>query len=313
MLVAENPIVIVGCADDNYSMPLATTMSSVIAHVSSQLQVVICIIADKITQANKKKILKSLNKPNVIIEWLVPDEAKLTNAIISRHITIAAYYRILISELLPAKYQKAIYLDSDVIVKTNIEKLWDTKIADNYVLAVQDMDIDAAYVSSSKGLQNYQKLRIAPNCKYFNSGVLVINIEKWRRDNLSQKIIDYINNNQQYIRWHDQDAMNAVIAGRWGELDPRWNSQAVIHSYSSWKETSLTEEMYHNVINNSYIVHFSSSAKPWKLGCKHPNRMLFFQYIDLTAWAGWRITFIRKIWLKVKDMMKEKGILFSQA
>ena len=312
MLVTEkSPIVIVGCADDNYSMPLATTMSSVIAHVSSQRQVVICIIANKIAQANKKKILKSLNKPNVTIEWLVPDEAKLTNVIISRHITIASYYRILIPELLPAKYQKAIYLDSDVIVKTNIEKLWDTEIADNYVLAVRDMDIDATYVSSPKGLQNYQQLGIAPDCKYFNAGVLVLNVDKWRRDNLSQKIVNYISNNQLYIRWHEQDAMNAVIAGKWSELDLRWNSQAVIHTYSSWKETSLTEEMYNNVINDSYIVHFSSSAKPWKLGCKHPNRMLFFQYIDLTAWAGWRITFIRKSWLKMKEIMKKKGILFS--
>jgi lipopolysaccharide biosynthesis glycosyltransferase len=175
------------------------------------------------------------------------------------------------------------------------------------------MDIDAAYVSSPKGLKNYQELGIASDCKYFNSGVLVINIEKWRRDHLSQQIINYINNNQQYIRWHDQDAMNAVIAGKWGELDPRWNSQAVIHSYSSWQETSFNETEYNNVINDSYIVHFSSSAKPWKLGCKHPDRMLFFQYIDLTEWSGWRITFIRKVWLKIKDILKRKGILFSQA
>lgn len=294
-------------------MPLATTVCSAIANVSSQCQIVVCIIADKITQANKNKIIKSLNKPNVNIEWLVPDEEKLINAVISRHITIAAYYRILIPELLPAKYQKAIYLDSDVIVKNNIEKLWDTEIADNYVLAVRDMDIDAAYVSSPKGLKNYQELGIASDCKYFNSGVLVINIEKWRRDNLSEKIINYINKNQQYIRWHDQDAMNAVIAGKWGELDARWNSQAIIHDYSSWKETCFTETDYNNIINEPYLVHFSSSAKPWKLGCKHPNRMLFFQYIDLTAWSGWRMTFMRKVWIKIKDIIKEKGILFSQA
>lgn len=311
MCVAE-PIVIVCCTDNNYTMALATTVCSTIANVSSQRQIVVCIIADKITQANKKKIIKSLNKPNVSVEWLVPDEEKLTNARISAHITIAAYYRILIPELLPTKYQKAIYLDSDVIVKTNIEKLWDTEVADNYVLAVQDMDTNVAYVSSPGGLKNYKELGIPADCKYFNSGILVINIEKWRRDNLSQKIIDYINNNKQYIRLHDQDAMNAVIAGKWGELDARWNSQAIIHSYSSWKDSYFTEAEYKNIINEPYIVHFSSCAKPWKLGCEHPDRSLFFQYIDLTAWAGFRLTFIRKVWIKIKDVIEEQSILLAK-
>ncbi|BAZ17827.1 glycosyl transferase family 8 [Calothrix sp. NIES-4071] len=312
MFNVENPVVIVCCTDNNYTMALATTVCSVIANVSSQRQIVVYLIANQITQANKKKIIKSLNKPNVNIEWLVPDEEKFINARISNHITVAAYYRILIPELLPAKYQKVIYLDSDVIFKTNIEKLWDTEVADNYVLAVQDMDIDAAYVSSPNGIKKYQELGIAADCKYFNSGILVINTEKWRRDNLSEKIINYINNNRQHIRLHDQDAMNAVIAGKWGELDPRWNTQAAIHKYSSWKETALTEEAYNNVINNSYVVHFSSVAKPWKLGCKHPDRSLFFQYIDLTAWSGYRLTFIRKVWIKIKDVIEEKSILLTK-
>jgi lipopolysaccharide biosynthesis glycosyltransferase len=65
-------------------------------------------------------------------------------------------------------------------------------------------------VSSPRGLMNYQELGIPADCKYLNSGVLMFSLKKWRQDNASQEVIKYPNDYKQYVRWFDQDGLNAV-------------------------------------------------------------------------------------------------------
>lgn len=305
MLKLENePIVVVCAADNRYAMSLAVMLSSALANLSTNRQVVIFIIDGGIKKSNKRKIIRSLNLSQVSVEWLQIDDALLSNMLISRHVTLATYYRILIPELLPKQYKKAIYLDSDLIVKQNLELLWNIDIGENYLLGVQEMDVP--YVSSPKGLMNYQQLGIPSDTKYFNAGVLVINLDKWRSNSKSAKVIEYIEQNKEHVRWHDQDGLNAVLAGKWGELDLKWNQIPKIYEYSSWRDSPFTEDEYNNILHNPYIVHFSSSSKPWKLGCKHPAKNLFFKYIDMTAWSGWRLTLWRRVWLKLREEMKKK-------
>lgn len=308
---SEEPIVIVSACDDNYAMPITVTMCSVIANLKTSRSVQIFIIDGGIKENNKKNILKSLNSKNIKVEWLHPKKAQVANLLESGHITITAYYRLLIPELLP-QFHKAIYLDSDLIVKGNLEELWNINIEDNYLLAVQDTEI--RYVSSAKGIKNYQQLGLSPDCKYFNSGVLVLNLDKWRTNNISYKIIEYIENNKEFIRWHDQDGLNAVLAGKWGELDLKWNQMPILYSYTSWQESHLEQEVYHDLLHNPYIVHFATCGKPWLLGCKHPHKDLFFQYVDMTAWCGWRLTLPRRLQLKLKQemTMMKKSLLKPQ-
>ncbi|MGK7893397.1 MAG: glycosyltransferase family 8 protein, partial [Xenococcus sp. (in: cyanobacteria)] len=146
------------------------------------------------------------------------------------------------------------------------------------------------YVSSPNGLIKYKELGLKENDKYFNSGVLVINLDKWRSDNLSEEVIKFIQINRESIRWADQDGLNAILVNKWGELDQRWNQTSMIHKYSCWQESPFTEEVYNNTLNEPYIIHFSSQIKPWhfKVTYKCPNEDLFFEYLDRTAYSGWR-------------------------
>jgi lipopolysaccharide biosynthesis glycosyltransferase len=288
------PIVIVCAADDNYSMPLAATLQSAIANLKTDVlqqadvylrKVTIFVIDGGISRANKRKILQSIPSQDICLSWLHPQKNLFKNVPTSQSITIAAYYRLLIPALLPKQFKKAIYLDSDLIVRGNLARLWNIDIENNYVLAVQD--IGAPYVSSSRGLVNYQMLGIPGDSKYFNSGVLVMNLQKWREDCISQKVLEYLNQNKEHVRWHDQDGLNAILAGQWGELDPRWNQLPYIFKYSSWKESSLSEDVYYALRDDPYIVHFSTRDKPWRENCHHPYKNLFFQNLDMELWAEW--------------------------
>ncbi|QIR37807.1 glycosyltransferase family 8 protein [Tolypothrix sp. PCC 7910] len=286
-------IPVVCAADDKYSMPVAVMACSAVANLPSNRKLLLFVIDGGIKENNKQKILNSVDSSRCHIKWLQPSDILLEKMKLSGHISLAAYYRILIPELLSSEFQKVIYLDCDLVLNQNLEQLWQNDIEDKYLLAVQE--IKTPYVSAA--LLNYDKLGIPPDWKYFNSGVLLINLEKWRKDNISTKIIQYVEQNKEYIRFHDQDGLNAVLAGQWGELDPRWNQTPFIYEYSSWENSPFNESTFNNVLNNPWIIHFASSFKPWN-AYKYRDKELFYKYLDMTAWAGWRYTFWNAIYRK---------------
>jgi len=182
--------------------------------------------------------------------------------------------------------KKVIYLDSDLLVLGDLAQLWDKDITDTFLLAVQDMG--EPYVSSPRALNNFKELGIPAYYKYFNAGVMIINLNRWRAEQISRLALDYLEQNKAIIRWWDQDALNAVLAGNWSELDPRWNQIPHIFQYPSWKESPFDKNAYERIITDPFIIHFATSSKPWQYDCKHPAKSMFFNYLDKTSWTGWR-------------------------
>lgn len=301
MLMAEtrNPI-IVCAADDNYAMQLAVVIRSSLEYLSSDRVLTVFVVDGGIKKRNKTKILKSIDLERCSVTWLPATPELLGNVKISKHVSIATYFRILIPFLIPEDYQKVIYLDSDVIVKQDLGKLWDIDIADNYALAAQQSGIP--YVSSPFGLSKYKEMGISADEKYFNAGVLVINLKKWRSENISNKVIEYLNKNREHVNFWDQDGLNAILVGKWKEIEPRWNQTPEVHRFSSWQETPFPEEVFNNLVNEPYIIHFASSSKPWNSRKYHPANSLFFKFVDMTAWSGWRFT----TWKLVRNKLAKK-------
>jgi lipopolysaccharide biosynthesis glycosyltransferase len=312
----QEPIVVVCAADDKYAMPLGVMIRSVLANLKGNRQINLFIIDGGICNHNKKKIVKSLNskqceviflsKPDFLIKDIKEADQYCVNKGIENktHLSVAAYYRLLIAELLPQQFEKAIYLDCDLILQEDLEKLWQIDLEENYLLAVPDMWIDS--ISAHNGLLNYQELGLDANLKYFNSGVIVINLKKWRTERIFAKAVEYFKKNKIYVRFHDQDILNALFAGKWGEIDPRWNVTPGIYEYPSWEVSPFAENVYNNLLNEPFIIHFAAEKKPWNskdvLLKEH-----FFHYVDLTAWAGWRFTFLRQIWLELVGNIKYKA------
>lgn len=310
-------IVLVCAADNNYAMPLAVTARSVLENLSCDYQIQLFIIDGGIDDANKHKIEQSLNLNRCQIEFIPRPDFLLTvvQDVVNylskvtpeelQHITgsVAAYYRLFITELLPNSIDRVIYLDCDLVVNADLSKLWEADFNDAYILAVQDMWVP--YVSSIKGVP-YQKLGISAGSKYFNSGVMVIDLQKWRADDMTTKAIEYLKTYQHDIRAHDQDVLNGLFADRWGELDPSWNlTPAIIDLFSSWQESPFSEAEYHQLIDCPSIIHFATNRKPWN--SRHALfKNYFFEYVDKTAWAGWRLTLWRRLKITVNREYKKK-------
>jgi lipopolysaccharide biosynthesis glycosyltransferase len=326
---SNEPIVVVCAADNNYAMPLAVTMRSALENLKGNGKIIFYIIDGGITNLNKQKILSSLILSRCEVKFVSISDSLLRDIYEAHkplesankkikadyetsHVTITSFYRLIIPELLPNNVEKVIYLDCDLVVSGDLEELWQIDQGENHVLAVQDTWIP--YMSSSTGKLNYQKLGIDSDSKYFNAGVLVVNLKRWRADKFSIKAINYFKQNLEYVGWYDQGVLNAMLVGKWGELDPRWNmSPSSVYGFSSWQESPFSEEVYNALLEKPYIIHFVSK-KPWT--SRHTLfKEYFFRYVDLTAWSGWRLTIWRRLWLRLirefKTVMSKINHLWS--
>ena len=286
-------IKVVCASDNNYAMPLGVMLYSLLKHLNKDSTLEVFVIDGGISDKNKSKILKSLAfaKDKFKIHWLNPENSKLFPKIktskISHHITQAAYYRLLISDLLNQDIDKIIYLDSDLLIKADLTSFWKISLGDYCLGAVQDMGLP--YVSSRYGLTMYQELGLTPDTKYFNSGVMLINLNSWRFQQVSEKVLNFLSKYSDKIRWHDQDALNVIFAKKWLELDPRWNQIPYILTVKSSQESHLSEQTYNEVVNDPYIIHYATENKPWKYRVTpRPNDNTYFEYLDQTAWKNWR-------------------------
>jgi lipopolysaccharide biosynthesis glycosyltransferase len=301
----DSPIMIACAADEAYAMPMAVMLRSAVKNIVNDQQVYIFAVDGGIKESSKKKILASLGNKSVIFNWIkasLPDNLPIAKHIM-QHVNKSTYYRLLLARILPPEIDKIIYLDSDLVVLGNLNKLWEMEIGNNYVLAAQDSGIP--YVSAPYGIKKYEELGIPPTQKYFNAGVLVLNIAKWRSENIDIKLFQYLETYREHIQHHDQEAMNAVFVGKWAELKPQWNQTPNFFTYSSWQESPYQELDYSDAVNNPCIVHFASISKPWNSFEKHPYRDLFFEYLDMTDWSGWRLNFRRRLQRKVLRTFKQ--------
>jgi lipopolysaccharide biosynthesis glycosyltransferase len=311
--LSPDHIVVVCSADNNYAMPLAVTVRSALENLNHNCKILLFIIDGGIKKNNKQKILKSLSCDKCEVEFLPVPQSLIKeieeshNDLIQNedrnrtrrinHISIASYYRLVIPELLPHWIEKVIYLDCDLVVNGDLKQLWKMDLKENYVLAAQDVSI--CYVSAPNGLLNHEELGISPESKYFNAGVLTINLKKWRDDKITTKAVEYFQQNKEFVRWHDQDVLNAVLAGQWGELHPKWNFQPMIDAYSSWEASPFSEEVYNDLMYTPYIIHYVTRLKPWNFYYT-PYKEYFFQYVDKTLWSGWRLTFWKRVWITAR-------------
>jgi lipopolysaccharide biosynthesis glycosyltransferase len=176
--VDKREIVLILSADDGYAMQLAVTLRSIIDNLSPRRTLSIFVLDGGIQEINKTKIIRSLKKGRYKIQWLQPPLHLLAWAKQIRYFTLAAYLRLLVPKILPLEVKKAIYLDCDLIVLKDLGDLWNVEMDDQYTVAVQDGYLP--YVSSHNVMPYYLELGLSGDSKYFNSGVMVINIQKWR-------------------------------------------------------------------------------------------------------------------------------------
>jgi lipopolysaccharide biosynthesis glycosyltransferase len=188
-------------------------------------------------------------------------------------ISVASYYRLLGPRFLPSSLRKILYLDSDIIVRRSLSALWDTDIHDHALAAAEDPDplAERPWASGSGAIH------IPPGSKYFNAGVMLINLDFWRRNDVPERAIAFIRNHPEKAPEHDQDALNALLVGEWIQLPATWNY--IINATGRCADPA--------------VIHYGGKDKPWhwswNLIVPHPLKYEYHRYRKKTPWRRFRL------------------------
>lgn len=210
------------------------------------------------------------NEEKANIEFLSLRKNAIRNVVTSDRIPEIAYYRILIPKLLKnSNFKNVLYLDCDMIVLEDISELWSMDTSNCGVAAVEDSGFH----------QRLEKMGIqAMSTMYFNSGVMLMNIAKWNEYGITEKTLDFINKYPEKLRFHDQDALNAVLYDNWHRLHPKWNVQSYILHKAKKHPTYSGEREYKEARKKPHIIHFTGHLKPWSAIYQHPSKKYYEKY-----------------------------------
>jgi lipopolysaccharide biosynthesis glycosyltransferase len=298
----RDPVVVLA-ADENFAMPLAVTVRSALDNLSPDRILRIFVLDGGVSETSKVRIEHSWPRGRYQVEWIHVDSSKVAGLPISgaNHVNHTVYYRILMPWLLK-DIERAIHLDADMLLCTDLGRLWDQGLGGHICLAAQDcaapfMDARATlanfnrchrYIGCATPVSNFRELGLKPQAPYFNAGLLFVDFAAWREADLPSQLLVCLHDNRPYVLWNDQYALNVVLSGRWGQLDARWNQGSHIFSYPTWSRSPFDRETFEQLRDDPYIIHFTTRYKPWMVSCLHPLRKQFFEYVDRTEWAGWR-------------------------
>lgn len=281
---------IVLATDDNFVQHCGTTIKSIT--VNNQ-DVRFYLLTEGLDPHNVNLLNEVASENGCSLEFrIVPSDIVKyfpMSKMASSHISIATYYRLFITTLLPQDIDKVIYLDCDMIIRGSLEDLWNTDLEDTPLAAVYQHNGWADHNNS------WGRLNIPREYGYFNAGCLVLNLKYLRKDTFQQKAIDYINSHFDKIISHDQDVLNALYCKKAKALLCKWNYLPLFMEKSFEKE-DFPEKCHYKTEKaekdfDPIIIHFVSKPKPWDYGCDNPYTCEYYNYRDLTPWKGYRPIF----------------------
>lgn len=232
--------------DDGYMPFLAVALESLIENSSKQYYYSIKILYTNIKEENKKKINK-YKRENVNIEFVDLNYyiEKVKDKLYTRdYYTNTTYFRLFIANLYP-QYNKAIYLDSDIVVLGDIAELYNQDIGDNLIAAAPD-DV----IQTIKVFQEYAEkvVGVADYRNYFNAGILLMNLDEFRKFNFQNKFL-YLLETIKFTVAQDQDYLNRLCKGKVKIIDKAWDKMPIANDDFDEKDLK--------------IVHYNLADKPW--------------------------------------------------
>lgn len=238
------------CADGNYLNYVPSVIESV-CRADPESDYRFHVVSDQPETDSFRNLVEKIPFQPVIV-WHEIDITEFEGSKETLRFTKAMYYRLLIPELIAA--DRVLYLDCDVLVRESLVPLFRIDLEKNYLGAVDN-----------PFFKRYQELELESENGYFNSGVLLINSELWRRDNLKQKVMEVIAAIPDALHMPDQDAINKVVAGRWQRLSLRYNAQ--MSFFLRHRELKEVFPELPSALRQPAIVHFSTPNKQWHASC----------------------------------------------
>lgn len=276
-------MIILLSTDNNYVMPTGVLMTSI--GINEPGKVHYFIIVDEEFSNNSKKMLHdvaTLYHADIDFCIIGVDFVKripFTNEEMSQGLTITTFYRLFLTELLPADIHKIIYLDVDMIVRKSLQPLWNLDMKEYAIAGVPDMD-EYEHVLA-------KRLPYPMDTGYLNAGMLVINIDYWREHNMFPVFMSFIKENKNILFANDQDTLNCLFYDKKKILSPYWNFQNGFLYHNKKYRNNLDIDIEKGE-KDPAIIHYTGK-KPWDINCNNPQRFAWYYYMQLSLWKDFKV------------------------
>jgi len=209
-----NTAVVLAC-DDNFVAYTSCVARRILRSASTKVPIV--VLADCVSESNRAKALSVCPQIEFVEVGPLFEKRPFPP---QGHLPRATYSRLLLPELLLGLDQ-ALYLDSDIAVLGDVAPLAFTKLNAAPVAAAHDLPMYGAH------RQNTRR-PVTPGRPYFNGGVAVYDLKAVKSEGIFESALRFSFNHPERCTYHDQDALNHVLDGRWQVLDWRWNAMSFL-------------------------------------------------------------------------------------
>ena len=264
------------CTNALFLQHVAVCLASLLAN-NPELFFDIVIVAQETETLDQEKLCRSLTQfPNHSLtfrKFAIPVDLLLPLNPLA-HYTIDTYTRLWVNEFFPVNADRVLYLDADVVIVGSISPLWTVDLGDALMGAVNIPGSDRGVTQLGMHVED----------GYFNAGVLVIDLARWRATRADEIVIDYIRENPDQVLY-DQDALNACFHGCTKRLDYTWN--VIRPFYREPLVLPLERAEIEAIRREARIIHFNGGSKPWSYFCDHPRRAEYQRYLRMTEWRDY--------------------------
>lgn len=272
------------CATDDKYVPYCGVMLTSVFENNKDRRVDVYVMIDKpLQERNQDRFAKLASRYGARISYCVVDKRFLERFPLKGdgidHWSIVTYYRLYASELLPRSVDKVLYLDCDIIVDGSLKGLFDMNWDGVAAGVVPDM--------STEWMEFYQRLGYDSSKGYFNAGVVLMNLDYWRKHNTGQQCLDWLANNYERVFNNDQDVLNVVLADKKKILPVTYNYQ--IQLRMPYFFNTFSKELKKDVLNTKHpvIIHYAAELKPWMAYYySYPFNDVWHKYKKMSLWKN---------------------------
>lgn len=258
--------------DQNYLPQLRTLLTSLAVNNPADTFAVF-LLHSGLTEEALAEVRCQCNRYGYSFLAICVEDDVFRGAPVTRQYPKEMYYRLLAPHLLPDSVKLILYLDPDTLVINPVRPLWETDLKGNIFAA-------AAHTGKTELANSVNQLRLGTDSDYYNSGVLLMDVEAGRREIDPQRLFRYVEQHRMELILPDQDILNALYSERILPVDDvLWNYDARNYSNYLLRSGGVCDLPW--VMEHTSILHFCGKQKPWKPNYIYRFGILYRHYMQL--------------------------------
>ena len=286
------------CFDKNYNVQACVSIFSLLENISEKINIHIIHKEPETFKNIPNKISDHKNLSSFNIYKFENTSFAFPN-IDGTHVSEATYYRFFIEDFIDPKIKNLVYLDSDIVcIKDPLDEI-------KYM--IKEINKSDTYISAKSEPQSISQNLSLSSDKYFNAGVMIINIESWYQNQLESKLIDLAIKFKDRIQFWDQDILNIYFDGQYLELSKYMNFTLDMVPFEKNINSNIKD------LDKIKLIHYVGKFKPWSLKGIVNSKSEFYQ-------ENYRLLFEKKYHLQsswkintIRDLLKSlsTGLFFK--